>query len=228
MNDQEINGGDDELNDDDAQLLLEAASFAGRYARGVLPGTDPIEILTGLHLGLTPGQLDAVESDPRLRALVRKHWDDEGVDEVLWRLAAGDDEIGRRHTALLASCGYPHPVPAVQDEIERFLWLLLDEAPQAASTKGDSFAETDRWTLRCDPLRCLIVVLTRADAYDIRFVPEVGVEGGGRILARWDDETVDAIDVELTARELVEVRLPRLGRRLVALAVDLPNPPAEG
>ena len=183
--------------------------------------------ISGLHLGLTPQQLDAVENDPRLHDLVRKHWDDEGVDEALWPIAARADETGRRHAALLASCGYPHPIPEIL-EIEDGLWLLLDEAPQAASTKGDSVSETDRWTLRCDPLQCLIVVLTSDDAYDVRFVPEVGVEAGGRLLARWDDGTVDAIEVELTARTIVEARFPHLGRRLVALAVDLPRPPGEG
>nr|NLI49206.1 hypothetical protein [Propionibacterium sp.] len=207
----------------DLPLLFEAAAVAGRYERGVLPGNDPIEILTGLYLGLTEAQLDAVEADQRLRDLIRRHWDAEGVDETLWQLADRDDRLGRRHAALLAGCGYHRLTADLDAEVEELLWLVLAGAPQAVATKGDEVADTTRWTFRSEPLRCLVAVTQHEGDYVVSFTPEQGVPGTGRVLARWSDGTVDAVDATFAEKQLVRVHFAASGRTLNAIAIALPG-----
>jgi hypothetical protein len=207
----------------DLDLLFEAAAFAGRYERGVLPGNDPIEILTGLYLGLTDAQLDAVEADQRLHDIVRRHWDAEGVDETLWQIAARDDRLGRRHAALLAGCGYHRLTADLRVTVEELIWHALATAPQAVATKGDEVADTTRWTFRSDPLRCLVAVTEREGDYEVSFTPEKGVPGPGRVLARWADGTVDAVDATFVEKQLVRVHFAASGRTLNAVAIALPG-----
>lgn len=207
----------------DLPLLFEAAAIAGRYPRGVLPGNDPIEILTGLYLGLTEAQLDAVDTDQRLHDLIRRHWDAEGVDETLWQIADRDDRLGRRHAALLAGCGYHRLVADLGPAIDQVIWLALASAPQAVATKGDEVADTTRWTFRSEPLQCLIAVTESAGDYVVSFTPEKGVPGTGRVLARWADGTVDAVNAVFNAKQLVKVHFAASGRLLHAIAIALPG-----
>lgn len=226
MNDDFDVDRDDDLADDlDLPLLADAAAFAGRYAPGVLPGNDPLELLTGLYLGLTHTQLDAVGADDRLRDLIRRHWDAEGVDRTFRAVASRDDELGRRHAALLGSCGYgaDETDDALADLVEQAIWLVLATAPQAKATQGDEVPDTTRWTLRYAPLDCDVVITAVDDAYEVAFVPEVGIPGTGQVLARWDDGRLEARPVALVARQLVRVRFAASGRRLDAVTVALPG-----
>lgn len=207
----------------DLDLLFEAAAFAGRYERGVLPENEPIEILTGLYLGLTNAQFDAVEADQRLHDLIRRHWDAEGVDETLWQIAGRDDRLGRRHAALLAGCGYQRLTADLRVAVEELIWLVLATAPQAVATKGDEVADTTRWTFRSDPLRCLVAVTESEGDYEVSFTPEKGVPGPGRVLARWADGTVDAVDATFVEKQLVRVHFAASGRTLNAVAIALPG-----
>lgn len=204
---------------DDDHLLLDAATFAGRYANGALPDADPLEILTGLHLGLSPRQLDTLDGDLALRNLVRRHWDHEGVDPTLAAVASRADDLGRRHLALLRSLGYDPDAPDLGRKVDQVVWLALSTAPQALATKGPDVADTRRWTLWCSPLECHLVVTRQGDGYDVAFVPEVTPAGTGDVWVRWDDDSEDRASVDLTPRQLVRCHFEALGRTLVAVAM---------
>lgn len=225
MNDDFDVDRDDDLADDlDLPLLADAAAFAGRYAPGVLPGNDPLELLTGLYLGLTDAQLDAVGADDRLHDLIRGHWDDQGVDATYRAAAARDDELGRRHAALLRSCGYgTESEEDLADLVEQAIWLVLATAPQAKATKGDEVPDTSRWTLRDSRLDCDLVVTEVEDAYEVAFVPEVDVPDTAQVVARWADDSIEARPVTLVARQLAKVRFAARGRRLDAVTVVWPG-----
>lgn len=203
----------------DDPLMRDVARIAGQYPQGTVPGTDPLEILTGLYTGLSRPQLDAVAGSPALLELVRRTWDSAGVSEAIRRAASEGTELGRAHARLLGRLG--HSVTIAPEDID---WLLVDLESLTAATKGGRGASGDRWTLDDDYTQASVSVDLGADTLEVGVVPELS-RGPALLLVRWADGAVERRRVRLVAGTPVMERFVASGRRVLGIAFV---PDAEG
>ncbi len=202
----------------DEEIMRAAAEVARRYPRGMVPGEHPAEILGGIHRGFTRIQLNAINTDEKMRHLVRRALDEVGVTPALAEIANVDDQRGRAHRALLASVGHPLHVEIDPVEIDRVVWLILADAPQAMVSKSQPAKETTRWTIPDAHTQSEVVVNLDDGYYEVGVVPEAGT-GECFLLVRWaDQQEVERHPVTITAREPLILHLQSFGRTLYALA----------
>lgn len=194
------------------------------YPPDVLPGLDPLEILTASFFGFNTLQARSVLADPALLGLVRKAWDRTPPSPRLRERAASADELGRLTRAILAATGHelaPERMSRLMDTLLRDIaWVLLSSSLQSgAATKGARDASPDEWIVD-DPYVATQVRVRRVDGgYRVTCVPEVD-RGPSVLHLRWSDDTVTSLPVAIREGEDIEVEgaPPSPATTLVALA----------
>lgn len=202
----------------DDDIMQAAAEVASRYPTGMVPGEHPVEILGGIHRGFTRIQLAAINSDEKLRTLVRRVLDETGTPPELVAIAERDDERGRAHRALLAGLGHPLGFEVDQATIDRAIWAILADAPQALRSKSQQEEEATRWVVQDAHTDADVLVTFEDGVYYVSVVPESG-GGEGVLLVRWEGQAkVEHKSVVISIREPLHLQLPSFGRRLHSLA----------
>ena len=209
----------------DADLdIPELSAAVLMYPAGVVPGLDPLEIVTASFYGFNTLQARTVLADQSLLSLVRRTWDEAPPSERIRRRAASDDDLGRLTLAILDATGHAerHEVlaTAVEDLLASIDWILLETSLQSgAAVKGARDSSPDEWVVD-DPFVAAIVLVVRVgDRYRIACVPEAN-NGHALLRLLWTDDTVTSVPVTITAGDelVTEVSRPTPGVDLHALA----------
>lgn len=201
--------------------LAEAISL---YPPEILPGLDPLEIITASFTGLNTLQARTILQDPDLLDLVRRTWDRNPPTAGFRRRAAAGDELGRLTMTVLERTGHAASrdviTRLVDDLVEDIHWILLSSSlTSGAASKGRRDSSPDEWRVDDPYVGATVLVAWTGDRFRVDCVPERS-RGASLLHLRWSNDTVTSVPV--TVEESVELTItverPADGAALQALA----------
>lgn len=228
MEDDDYEGvgfGEEALEEDEPDdLLVVAGEVAANYPLGAYPGEHPIEILTGLHRGLTLSQLDAITASPELLQMVRQFAGDRPSERLI-EISTQETELGRAHRSLLATLRQPHlTLPgdvrpdrplgtddAGEAQVEASAWLWL-----AAEVQPEECGSEPHWMLDDPRLQAQISLTLAEGCYEVSLVAvthTLPVE----LLLLWETGEIEVYPASPESVSAAPVRARAFGRRLAGI-----------